>query len=72
MRCIEHVILGFGPFEQMELDKAGHLLQMRIARQPDLLECVLGALSDAKAIHCDEHLVVSWFVPSKWRTAEPD
>jgi hypothetical protein len=53
----------------MEFDKARHLLQVRIAVEPDLFERVLGALADAKPVHRNEHLIVSWFTQTKWRFA---
>ncbi len=39
----------------MKLDEARHLVQMSIARKPDLLEGGLGALGDAEAVHSDVH-----------------
>ena len=32
------MILRLGTFKQMEFDEAGHLIEMRVARQPDFLE----------------------------------
>src|SRR5215470_19479885 len=59
MRRIEGVVLGLRPFEQTELHKARHLLQVRVAVEPDRFERILGALADAKPVHRNEHLMVS-------------
>ena len=56
---IKRVILGFGAFEQMELDEARHLVEMAVARQPDVLESGFGPLGDAEPIHGDKHRVIS-------------
>jgi hypothetical protein len=44
VRRVKRVIIGFGAFEQVELDEAGHLVEMAVARQPDVLECYFGPL----------------------------
>src|ERR1700761_1647523 len=49
------VVLGFRPSEQVELDKARHLVEMAVARHPDLLEGGLRSLGHAKTVHGDEH-----------------
>ena len=49
------MVLELGPLQQMEFDEARHLVQMRVARQPDLLEGGLGAFGDAEAVHGDVH-----------------
>src|SRR6266404_4496883 len=49
------VVLRLRAFEQMKLDKARHLVQMTVARGPDLLESCLGAFGNAKAVHGDKH-----------------
>src|SRR5690349_12836185 len=38
MRSVQRVVLEFGTPQQMEFDEARHLVQMRVAREPDLLE----------------------------------
>jgi hypothetical protein len=49
------VILSLWPFEKVKLDKAWHLVEMSVARQPDLLESCLAAFDDFEAVHCNEH-----------------
>src|SRR4029077_10313252 len=50
---IKRVVVRLGPLEKMELDEAWYLVEMTVARHPDLLESCFGALGDAKAVHCD-------------------
>src|SRR4051794_27030932 len=40
----------------MKLDEARHLLQVRIAAEPDLLEGLFRPFPHAKAVHGDEHV----------------
>src|ERR1700688_276489 len=61
MGGVQRVILGFRTFEKMKLYKARHLLEMTIARQPDLLESCLAPLGHAEAGRCDKHLKFSFF-----------
>ena len=49
------MVLGFRALEQVELDEARHLVQLRVAVEPDLLEGLLRAARNAKPIHGDEH-----------------
>src|SRR4051794_5730105 len=51
VRGVQRVVLELGSAQQMEFDEARHLVQMSIARKPDLLEGSLGALGDAEAVH---------------------
>jgi hypothetical protein len=53
------VILAFGAFEQMELDESRHLVEMAVARQPDVLEGGLGPLGDAEPVHGDKYRAIS-------------
>jgi hypothetical protein len=39
----------------MKLDKAGHLFEVAVARQPDLLESLFGSPGDLETIHGDKH-----------------
>src|SRR5262245_59532640 len=41
VRGVERVVLGLGTLEQMELDKARHLVELGVAIEPDALERVL-------------------------------
>src|SRR5258706_1451288 len=56
---IKRVVLRLGPLEKRELEEAWYLVEMTVARHPDLLESCLRALGDAKAVHCDIHYAVS-------------
>src|SRR5437867_1848251 len=55
MRSVERVVLGLRALEQMELDEARHLVELRVAIEADALEGVLRSALHAKAIHGDEH-----------------
>src|SRR5690606_19098813 len=55
VRCVEHVIVTFRPFNEMENDKAGHLAESALPIEPDLLKIVLRALHHLQPVHCDEH-----------------
>src|SRR4051812_36321041 len=59
VRGVQRVVLELGATQQMKLDEALYLVQMGIARKPDLLEGGLGALGDAEAVHGDVHGMVS-------------
>src|ERR1700759_189627 len=56
VRRIQRVIFGLWSPEQMEFDEARHLVEMRVARRPDMLERGFGPLGDLEAIHGDKHL----------------
>src|SRR5262245_53021105 len=58
MRRIERVLLGLRPLEQMELNEARHLLQLRVAVEPDGLESFFRSALHAKPIHGDRKSVV--------------
>src|SRR6516165_224556 len=45
----------------MELYEARHLVEMTVARQPNLLEGSFGALSNFEPVHCDKHLMPPGF-----------
>src|ERR1700730_545013 len=55
VRSIEGVIFCFGTFEKVKLYKARHLVEMTVARHPDVLERCFGPLGNAKAVHGNEH-----------------
>src|SRR5580700_11905596 len=55
VRCVKRMVFGFGPFEKVKLDEARHLVEMCVARQPDMLECGFGPLGDAEPVHGDKH-----------------
>src|SRR3954471_19865166 len=55
VRGVQRVVLELGPTQQMKFDETLYLVQMGIARKPDLLEGGLGALDDAEAVHGDVH-----------------
>ena len=38
---------------QKKLDEARHLVEMGVARQPDMLECGFGPLDHLEAVHGD-------------------
>jgi hypothetical protein len=44
VRSIEGVVLSFRPFEKVKLYKARYLVEMTVARKPDLLEICFGPL----------------------------
>jgi len=50
------MILSLGAFEKVKLYKARHLVEMTVARQPNLLKVGFGPLGNTKAVHCDKHL----------------
>src|SRR5438034_7307919 len=60
VRGIERVILSLGAFEKVKFDKARHLVEMTIARQPHLLECGFGPLGNSKTVHRDKHVGLLW------------
>jgi len=64
VRSIEGVILGLGAFEKVKLYEARYLVEMTVARHPDLLESCFGSLGYSETVHGDKHSVVSY---SRWR-----
>src|SRR5262245_18487588 len=62
VRGIERVFLVLGSLEEMKFDEARKHGELRVAVEPHLLECLLGSLLHAKAVHGDEHGPVSCFV----------
>jgi hypothetical protein len=59
VRSIKRVILSLGAFEKVKLYKAGHLVEMTVARHPNVLESCFGALGNPEAVHRDKHSWVS-------------
>ena len=53
----QRVVLCSRTFEKVELYKARHLVEMTVARQPNLLEGSFGALSNFEPVHWDKHLM---------------
>src|ERR1700733_15696104 len=60
MGSVQRMILSFRTLEKVKLYKARDLVEMTIARQPDLLENCLGSFGYAEAVHCDKHLKFSF------------
>src|SRR5688500_10606879 len=55
VRGVERVVLGFRALQQVKFDEARHFVQLRVAIEPDLLERLLRAARNAKAVHGDKH-----------------
>ncbi len=55
MGGVEHMVVALRTFQQMKDDESRHLVQMRLARQPDLLEVVLRTLLHFEPVHRNEH-----------------
>jgi hypothetical protein len=55
VRSIKRMILDLGTFEKVKFYKARHLVEMTVARKPDVLECCFGPLGNAETVHCDKH-----------------
>jgi hypothetical protein len=51
---LQLVILSCGASEKVKLYKAWHLVEVTIARQPDLLEICFGPFGDAETIDRDD------------------
>src|SRR5262245_1467981 len=69
MRGVERVVLSLRALEQMELDKARNLMELRVAIEPDALEGILRSALYTKAIHGDEHgtlLLPGYIQPGTW------
>ena len=49
------MVVPLGSPQQVELDEAGHLPEMTLAPEPDLLEILRGILDDLKSIHRNKH-----------------
>ena len=54
---VERMILSLGASEKVKLYKARHLVEMTVARQPDLLERCFGPLGNAEKVHGDRRNV---------------
>src|SRR5215469_6136362 len=59
MRRIEREVLVLGSLEQVKLDEARHLVQLRVAAEPHLLERLFRPLLHPEAVHGNEHLCFS-------------
>src|SRR5215813_1683442 len=59
MRRVEREVLVLGSLEQVELDEARHLVQLRVAAEPHFLERLFGPLLHPEAVHGNEHLCFS-------------
>jgi len=59
MRRIEREVVVLGSLQQVEFDKARHLVQLRIAAEPHLLERLFRSLLHPEAVHGNEHLCFS-------------
>ncbi len=55
---VENVVLALRSAQQMKLDKARHIAQMRVARCPDALELRPRIRDDFETVHRNEHLLV--------------
>ena len=57
--CVKHksVVLSLGTFEKVKLYKARHLVEMTIARKPDLFESCFGPFGNSEAVHRDRRNV---------------
>src|SRR6266545_4141036 len=55
VRGIERVVLGLRSLEQVELDEARDLVQLRVAAEPDALERLFRSALHPEPIHRDEH-----------------
>jgi hypothetical protein len=51
------MILSLGALEKVKFREARHLVEMTIARQPNVLESSFRPLDHFEAVHCDEHPV---------------
>src|SRR5450432_1630829 len=59
VRGIERMVLRLRTPQQMKLDEARHLVEIGVARRPDMLEILLGARGDAKTTQGDKPPSVS-------------
>src|SRR5262249_11436534 len=51
MRCVEHIVVALRSFQKGEHDEAWHIFEMRLAREPDLLEVALASPSPPESLH---------------------
>ena len=58
---VERVILSLRAFEKVKLYKARHLVEVAVARKPDLLEGFFGPLCNSETVHRDKHCVFSQY-----------
>ena len=49
------MVIPVGAAEQMKIDEAWDVAQMRVTRRPDLLELRLRPGNDFEAVHRDKH-----------------
>src|ERR1022692_1910523 len=55
LRAPRYALKARGALEKVKLYKARHLVEVTVARRPDLLESCFRALSNAEAVHRDKH-----------------
>jgi len=62
------VVLALGALQKVENNEARHVFEMRLAREPDLLEITFRALLHLEPIHGDVHsrLLPGTAVPGGW------
>jgi starvation-inducible DNA-binding protein len=63
------VVVFLRAFEQVEDHESRHLLEIRLARQPDLLEVAFRSFVHLEPVHCDKHAILLYPDPeriSKW------
>src|SRR5262249_45310559 len=58
VRRIQRVVVQFRPPEKVEFREARHLVEMSVARQPDMLEVGLASPNDLETVHGDEHRIL--------------
>ena len=66
------MVVALGAFQQMEGDEAGHVLEMAVAVEPDLLEIGFRAFAHFEAIHGNEHASQLLFLAGTNSGESPD
>lgn len=56
---VERVILSLRAFEKVKLHKPWHLVEVAVARKPDLLEGFFGPFCNSETVHRDKYCVFS-------------
>src|SRR5262249_6650853 len=69
MRGIEREVLVLGSLQQVEFDEARHLVELRVAAEPYLLERLFGSLLHPEAVHGNEHLCFSSLTVDRARSS---
>src|SRR3954452_5197545 len=67
---IERMILRFRTLEKVKLYEAWHLLQMSIARNPDLLEGCFRAFGNTETVHGNKHCAALDLTTNKQTNAQ--